>query len=87
MIILDTNVLSALMQQQPDPQVASDAGPLAAIAEAVASGSGLPALARAVARALDAGLVVTDRGGAVLAVAARSRDEERRLLAAQLGNR
>lgn len=69
--------------QQPDPQVASDAGPLAAIAEAVASGSGLPALARAVARALDAGLVVTDRGGAVLAVAARSRDEERRLLAAR----
>lgn len=67
----------------PDSPVVSDAGPLDAVAEAVASGSGLPALARAVARALDAGLVVADRGGAVLAVAARSRDEERRLLAAR----
>lgn len=65
----------------PDTPTVSDAGPLDAIAEAVAAGSGLPALARAVARALDAGLVVADRGGAVLAVAARSRDEERRLLA------
>ncbi|MGX6448971.1 hypothetical protein ACVU7I_13020, partial [Patulibacter sp. S7RM1-6] len=65
----------------PDTPVVSDAGPLDAIAEAVATGSGLPALARAVARALDAGVVVADRGGAVLAVAARSRDEERRLLA------
>jgi sugar diacid utilization regulator len=54
---------------------------LTAIAEVVAEGSGLPAVARAVARGLDAAVVVADRDGAVLAVAARSRDEERRLLA------
>ncbi|MBF6621619.1 MAG: helix-turn-helix domain-containing protein [Patulibacter sp.] len=54
---------------------------LTAIAEVVAEGSGLPAVARAVARGLDASIVVADRDGAVLAVAARSRDEERRLLA------
>ncbi len=54
---------------------------LTAIAEVVAQGSGLPAVARAVARGLDAAVVVADRDGAVLAVAARSRDEERRLLA------
>lgn len=65
----------------PETPVASDTGPLGAIAEAVESGAGLPALTRAAARALDAGIVVADRGGAVLAVAARSRDEERRLLA------
>ncbi|MGE4427785.1 MAG: PucR family transcriptional regulator [Solirubrobacteraceae bacterium] len=64
-----------------EPTVVSDASPLASIAESVAGGSGLPSLARAVARALDAGIVIADRGGAVLAVAARSRDEERRLLA------
>ncbi|MDX8151202.1 helix-turn-helix domain-containing protein [Patulibacter brassicae] len=66
-----------------EADAASDTGPLGAIAEAVGSGAGLPALARAAARALDAGVVVADRGGAVLAVAARSRDEERRLLAAR----
>lgn len=54
---------------------------LTAIAEVVAEGSGLPAVARVVARGLDAAVVVADRDGAVLAVAARSRDEERRLLA------
>ena len=73
------------MNPPPEPlaevQAVSDAGPLGAIAEAVGAGAGLPALARAAARALDAGIVVADRGGAVLAVAARSRDEERRLLA------
>ncbi|MCK9249276.1 MAG: helix-turn-helix domain-containing protein [Solirubrobacteraceae bacterium] len=63
--------------------VVSDAGPLTAIAAAVSDGAGLPTLARAVARALDAGIVIADRGGAVLAVAARSRDEERRLLSSR----
>lgn len=67
----------------PDSPAVGDPEPLDQIAAAVSSGAGLPALARAVARALDAGIVVADRGGAVLAVAARSRDEERRLLASR----
>lgn len=76
--------------QPPEPGTIPDVDPeqtpgasapsLTAIAEVVAEGSGLPAVARAVARGLDAAVVVADRDGAVLAVAARSRDEERRLL-------
>ena len=58
---------------------------LTAIAEVIAEGSGLPAVARAVARGLDAAVLVADRDGAVLAVAARSRDEERGLLAERAG--
>jgi DNA-binding PucR family transcriptional regulator len=51
------------------------------IAEAVESGAGLPEVVRAAARALDASLVLSDRAGAVLAVAARSPADERSLLA------
>jgi DNA-binding PucR family transcriptional regulator len=46
----------------------------------VESGAGLPAVVRAAARALDASLVVLDRGGQALAVAARSPADERSLL-------
>lgn len=54
---------------------------LDAVTEAVATGSGLPEVVRAAARALDASLAVTDSSGAALAVAARSQSEERALLA------
>jgi sugar diacid utilization regulator len=53
---------------------------LEAVTEAVASGAGLPEVARAAARALDASLAVIDRSGSVLAVAARSPVDERGLL-------
>ncbi len=59
---------------------AIDLTALAAITEAVESGAGLPEVARAAARALDASLVLTDRAGAVLAVAARSPADERSLM-------
>jgi PucR family transcriptional regulator, purine catabolism regulatory protein len=49
-----------------------DLGALDAITDAVESGAGLPAVIRAAARALDASLVLLDRGGTVLAAAARS---------------
>jgi sugar diacid utilization regulator len=55
---------------------------LDAVTDAVESGAGLPEVIRAAARALDdASLALTDRSGAVLAVAARSPADERGLLA------
>jgi sugar diacid utilization regulator len=59
---------------------AIDLTALAAITEAVESGAGLPEVVRAAGRALDASLVLTDRAGAVLAVAARSPADERSLM-------
>jgi len=58
-----------------------DLSALDAVTEAVASGAGLPDVVRAAARALDATLVLSDRAGAVLAVAARSPADERAVVA------
>lgn len=60
---------------------APEVGVLEALTEAVASGAGLPEVARAAARAVDASLVVLDRAGQVLAVAARSPAEEQAIAA------
>src|SRR4051795_8540404 len=46
-----------------------DLSALDAITDAVESGAGLPEVIRAAARALDASLVLVDRGGTVLAAA------------------
>jgi len=59
-------------------------GSLDALSEAVESGAGLPAVARAAAKVLDASLAVIDRSTAVLAVAATP-DEEGRLLSEDEG--
>jgi hypothetical protein len=56
------------------------AAPLDALSDAVESGAGLPAVARAAAAALQAGVALIDRSSAVLAVAASSPAEERKLL-------
>jgi PucR family transcriptional regulator, purine catabolism regulatory protein len=53
---------------------------LEALSEAVESGAGLPAVARAAARLLDASVALIDRSSAVLAVAGASPDQERKLL-------
>jgi sugar diacid utilization regulator len=61
----------------------TDALDLAALDEitaAVQTGAGLPTVVRAAARALDASVVVLDRGGQALAVAARSPADEQSLL-------
>ena len=50
------------------------------ITEAVEAGAGLPAVVRAAARALDASLVLIDRSGQVLAVAAKSPADEQSLM-------
>lgn len=62
-----------------------DLAGLAAITDAVQRGAGLPEILRAAARALDASLIVIDRGGSILAVAARSPADERSLLRAVEG--
>ena len=54
---------------------------LDALSEAVESGAGLPAVARAAAKVLDASVALIDRSSAVLAVAGASPDQERKLLA------
>ncbi|MGH2976554.1 MAG: hypothetical protein ACRDLL_17065, partial [Solirubrobacterales bacterium] len=54
---------------------------LDALSEAVESGAGLPAVARAAAKVLDASVVLIDRSSAVLAVAGASPDQEKKLLA------
>ncbi|MCW3038543.1 MAG: hypothetical protein JWM31_448, partial [Solirubrobacterales bacterium] len=58
-----------------------DLSALEAITEAVESGAGLPEIVRAAARALEASLVLVDRTGSVLAVAARSPADEQTLTA------
>src|SRR4051794_23449112 len=60
---------------------APEVGAIEALTEAVESGAGLPEVARAAARALDASLVVLDRAGQVVAVAARSPAEEQAIVA------
>src|ERR671911_1989663 len=54
--------------------------PLDALSDAVESGAGLPAVARAAAAALGASVALIDRSSAVLAVAATSSAEESKLL-------
>jgi DNA-binding PucR family transcriptional regulator len=73
--------MSAGAQEQESPANAADPGTLDALAEAVESGAGLPAVARAAARVLDASVALIERSGAVLAVAGASPDQERKLLA------
>jgi sugar diacid utilization regulator len=58
-----------------------DSQTLDALSEAVESGAGLPAVARAAARVLDASVALIERSGAVLAVAGASPDQEAKLLA------
>jgi sugar diacid utilization regulator len=58
-----------------------EAGTLDGLAEAVESGAGLPAVARAAAAVLGASVALIDRSSAVLAVAGASPGQERKLLA------
>src|SRR4051812_5469776 len=64
----------------PRTPAGNDLEALDGITDAVESGAGLPPGVRAAARALHASLALTDRSGAVLAVAARSPADERSLL-------
>src|SRR5947208_1825352 len=63
----------------------ADPGSLEELSAAIESGAGLPAVARAAGRALEASVALIDRASNVLAVAAASPDEERKLLAGGAG--
>ena len=63
----------------------ADEGSLDELSAAIESGAGLPAIARAAGRALDASVALIDRSSAVLAVATASPDEEKKLLSGASG--
>ncbi len=56
------------------------------VSEAVESGSGLPAVARAAGRALDASVIVLDAASSMLAVACQSSEDERIVMAGEAGS-
>src|SRR5215218_1735929 len=63
----------------------AEPGSLEELSAAIEAGAGMPAVARAAARALDASVALIDRASNVLAVAAASPDEEKKLLAGGAG--
>lgn len=72
--------MPAASKRSESPANAGDPGLLDALSDAVESGAGLPAVARAAARLLDASVALIDRSSAVLAVAGASSDQEEKLL-------
>ena len=72
--------MPATSKGEKTPAKAAEPGTLDALSEAVESGAGLPAVARAAARVLDASVALIERSGAVLAVAGASPDQEQKLL-------
>jgi sugar diacid utilization regulator len=62
------------------PAKGEEIGVLDRLSEAVESGAGLPAVARAAAKVLGASVALIDRSSAVLAVAGASSDQEQKLL-------
>ncbi len=72
--------MPAASKSSENPVRAGDPTLLDALSEAVESGAGLPAVARAAARLLGASVALIDRSSAVLAVAGASPDQEQRLL-------
>src|SRR3954466_8287381 len=73
--------MPAASKGKKTPVNEGDPGTLDALAEAVESGAGLPAISRAAARVLDASVALIDRSSAVLAVAGASPDQEKKLIA------
>src|SRR4051812_27629425 len=73
--------MPAASKGKKTPVNTGDPGTLDALSEAVESGAGLPAIARAAARVLDASVALIDRSSAVLAVAGASSDQEKKLIA------
>lgn len=75
--------MPAASKSQRETAARSVLDAFAEVSEAVESGAGLPALTRAAAHALDASAVVIDGAGGVLAVACRSPEDERAVLAGE----
>jgi sugar diacid utilization regulator len=72
--------VSSKPASRKSPAKEGEEGTLEALSRAIESGAGLPAVARAAAKALGASIALIDRSSAVLAVAATSAAEEKRLL-------
>ena len=72
--------MSATAKGQEIPAKEQETGTLDALSEAVESGAGLPAVARAAAKVLGGSVALIDRSSAVLAVAGASSDQEQKLL-------
>lgn len=87
--MLETVPKASSSKSKPKAAKASDSAPdrLDAISAAVESGAGLTVVTRAASAALDASLAVIDARSAVLAVAAASPEDERRLLAGEGGTK
>src|SRR5919201_6777207 len=73
--------MPAARGRQKNPANRAKEGTLDALAEAVESGAGLPAVARAASKVLNASVALIDRSSAVLAVAGAAPDQEEKLLA------
>ena len=72
---------------EPDAPASGSLEAFADVSAAVEGGAGLHEVVRAAARALGAGVVVLDASSGVLAVACRSPEEERTVLAGGEGAR
>ena len=73
--------MTAESKKEPKAAQVADPATLEALSEAIESGAGLPAVARAAAKVLGTSVAVIDRSSVVLAVAAASSSEEGKLLA------
>jgi sugar diacid utilization regulator len=73
--------MAADAKNGPEARPSADPATLEALSEAIESGAGLPAVARAAAKVLGTSVAVIDRSSVVLAVAAASSAEEAKLLA------
>ncbi|HYI35993.1 MAG TPA: helix-turn-helix domain-containing protein [Thermoleophilaceae bacterium] len=75
------------MPAAPKSEPTAPASPVldafAEVSEAVESGAGLPAVARAAAQAMEASVIVLDARSSILAVACQSPEDERAVLAAE----
>jgi len=71
--------------RQADVESRSFLDALGEVSEAVESGAGLPTVARAAGRAIDASVIVLDAASSVLAVACRSTEDERAVMAGEGG--
>src|SRR3954453_7857795 len=65
------------------PSSRAAAAALDEVSDAVESGAGLPSVARAAGRALDASVIVLDSASSVLAVACASPEDERAVMAGE----
>jgi sugar diacid utilization regulator len=71
---------------EPSSRAAADLAALDQVSDAVESGAGLPAVARAAGRAMSASVIVLDSASSVLAVACASTDDERAVMAGESGS-